>query len=123
MMFTNVSSAAAHIATGRLRALAVTSPKRTATAPDVPTMIESGYLGFEISTWSALFLPAKTPAEITNLLHKEADKVINDPDVRRRFANLGVEAISRVPQDLEAYVKAELLRWAKVVKESGASID
>lgn len=123
LMFTNLSSASAHITSRRLRALAVTSAQRSRAAPDVPTMIESGYRDVEVTSWNALLVPAKTPPDIINVVHREVVKVLNDPEVRSRFASLGVEPISTTPQQLGAYVNAELARWAKVVKQSGARVD
>lgn len=86
-------------------------------------MIESGFRGFEVSIWNALFVPAKTPAAAISRLNAEVVKVLNAADVRERFASLGVEPISSTPEEMEAYVKAELARWSKVVKDSGARVD
>lgn len=123
LMFTNLSSASAHITSGRLRPLAVTSAQRSRAAPNVPTLIESGLRDVEMTSWNALLVPAKTPADIIALLHKEVVKVLNDAEVKSRFASLGVEPVSSSPQELEAFIRAELVRWAKVVKESGATIE
>ncbi|MBI3937680.1 MAG: tripartite tricarboxylate transporter substrate binding protein [Betaproteobacteria bacterium] len=123
LMFTSISAATPHIRSGRLRVLAVTGAKRSRAAPEVPTMIESGFRGFEVSIWNALFVPAKTPAAAISRLNAEVVKVLNAADVRERFASLGVEPISSTPEEMEAYVKAELARWSKVVKDSGARVD
>ncbi len=121
--FASISSALPHVKNGRLRALAVTSGKRSQAAPELPTMIESGYRNVEVNTWNALFAPAKTASNIITKLHMEIANILHEAEVRERFASLGVEPVSRTPQELEAYVKEELVRWAKVVKDSGATID
>lgn len=123
LMFTSISAATPHTRSGRLRVLAVTGAKRSPAAPEVPTMIEAGFPGFEVSIWNALFVPAKTPATAIGRLNAEVVKVLNAADVRERFASLGVEPISSTPEETAAYVKAELARWSKVVKDSGARVD
>ena len=121
--FASISSVLPLVKTGRLKALAVTSARRPKAAADLPTLVELGYKDVVVTTWNALFVPAKTPASIITRLNGEIVKAVNDPDVIERFTGVGVEAISSTPQELEAFVKEELLRWGKVVRESGATID
>lgn len=121
--FASISSALPHLKSNRLRALAVTSARRPAALPDAPTMIESGFANMEVNTWNAIFAPAKTPAAVIGRIHAEIMKTLAQPEVRERFAAIGVEPVSRSPQELERYVTEELARWARVVRESGATIE
>lgn len=121
--FTSISSVLQLVKTGRLRALAVTGAKRPQAAADLPTLIELGYKDVEVTTWNALFVPARTPAQIIGRLSAETVKAVNDPEVRERFIGLGVEPIGSTQQEAEAFVKQEVVRWGKVVKASGATID
>jgi tripartite-type tricarboxylate transporter receptor subunit TctC len=122
-MFPSISSASPHINSARLRALAVTGAKRSQSVQKLPTMIESGFPDFDVSIWNAIFVPANTPAGIINRLNADIVRVLNVGDVRERMANSGVVPISSTAEELAAYVKVELARWAKAVKESGARID
>ena len=121
--FASINSVLPMLKTKRLRALAVTSAKRQAAAADVPTLVELGYKDVEVTTWNALFVPARTPAAIISRLNAETVKAVNDPEVRARFIGLGVEPISSTQHEAEAFVKEEVVRWGKVVKASGATID
>lgn len=123
LMFPSISSASPHINSGRLRALAVTGAKRSQSAQKLPTMIESGFSDFDVSIWNAIFVPANTPTGIINKLNADIARVLSVGDVRERMANSGVVPISSTAEELAAYVKVELTRWAKAVKESGARID
>jgi len=121
--FASISSVLPMVRNQRLRALAVTSAKRPQAAADVPTLTELGYKDVEVTTWNALFVPAKTPAQIIGRLNAETVKAVNDPEVRERLIRLGVEPISSTQQEVETFVKEEVVRWGKVVKASGATID
>lgn len=112
-----------HARSGRLRALAVTSPKRRAAAPELPTMIEAGVPGYEILIWNALFAPRGTPPEIIARLHAETALILDAPDVHEAFTRQGAEVSGSTPEQLRAYVASELAKWAKVVAASGAKID
>lgn len=121
--FASISSVLPMVRTQRLRALAVTSAKRLPAAADLPTFMELGYREVEVTTWNVLFAPANTPANIVSRLNAETVKAANDPEVRKRFLGLGVDPISSTQQEVEAFVKEEVVRWGKVVKASGATID
>jgi tripartite-type tricarboxylate transporter receptor subunit TctC len=121
--FDNVASAIPHIKAGKLRALAVTTAARSAVAPDVPTLAESGLAGYELSSWQAVFAPAGTPRPIIDRLYAEISKILQMPDVQKRLSDLGLDLSGMPPQQLEALVKAEVPRLGKIVKDSGAKAD
>jgi tripartite-type tricarboxylate transporter receptor subunit TctC len=123
LMFDNLPSSMPHIKAGRLRALAVTSLKRSAALPDVPTIAEAALPGFDASSWFALFAPAGTPKEIVAKLNSELNAILQLPDVREKFAAQGAEPTEFNPEQFAAFTHAELTKWARVVKESGAKVD
>jgi tripartite-type tricarboxylate transporter receptor subunit TctC len=123
VMFDNLPSSIEHVRGGNLRALAVTSSKRSPALPDMPTLAEAGLPGFEATSWFALFAPKGTPPEITNKLNQEVRKALETPELQKRFADLGGEIQPMSPDELMGYVRAEHEKWAKVVKASGAKID
>jgi tripartite-type tricarboxylate transporter receptor subunit TctC len=108
-----------HIRAGRVRALAFTRAKRLPLMPDVPTMAELGYKGHEASTISALLVPAGTPDEIVKRLHGEVVRILSLPDVKQRMADLGAEIVANTPQQFAAFIKSEVARWGKVIKDAG----
>ena len=108
---------------GKLRALAVTSLKRSSAAPQLPTIAESGYPGFEVTVWNGLLAPARTPAAIVRKVHLETVKALALPDLRARFADLGTEGIGNSPDEFGALIKSEIPKWAKVIKEAGIKPD
>ena len=121
-MFANILTVMPHVNSGRLRALAITSAKRSAIAPQLPTVAET-YPGFESGTWFALFAPAGTPKETVTRLHEAVTRATQAPEVRDKFIAQGAEMLSGTPQDAAAYTRAEVAKWAKVVKASGARVD
>lgn len=104
---------------GRVRPIAVTSAKRTPLMPDMPTLIESGVPGYEVGNWYAVVAPAATPKPIIARLNTELVKALAAADVRKRFAELGTDAVSSTPEQLGAYHREELARWSKVIKTAG----
>jgi tripartite-type tricarboxylate transporter receptor subunit TctC len=124
VMFVTLSSAIAFVKADKLKALAVTAPKRIEALPQVPTMIESGYPDFATSSWQGVFVPAGTPRAVVTKLHEALVKVMALPEIKERFATSGVSATaSKTPEEFAAYVAAESERWGRVAKESGATID
>ena len=124
LMFVTLSSAINFVKANRLKAYAVTSPRRVESLPQVPTIIEAGYPDFLTSSWQGVFVPAGTPRAIVARLHESLVKVLAIPDVKERFAGGGVVASSsKTPEEFAAYVNAESERWGKVARESGATID
>ena len=112
-----------HIRSGKMRALGVASLKRSAVLPAVPTLHESGLTGFDASSWHALFAPARTPKEIVTRLHAEVRAALSDPTVAERLAAHGVLPIGNTPDEFAAFLRNEIARWAKVVKQSGSKVD
>jgi tripartite-type tricarboxylate transporter receptor subunit TctC len=106
------------IAAGKLRALGVTSARRSAALPDVPTIAESGVAGFASSSWQGFFVPARTPRDIVDLIQRETAQVLQSPDVRARLAALSYEPVGSTPQEFAAYFRSELARFAGVVKQA-----
>ena len=123
MSFDNIVTAFPPAKAGKLRALAITTAKRSAAVPEVPTLAESGLPGYDISSWQALFAPAGTPHEIIARLHAEVAKILHEPDVTARLAELGADPGGMTPEELAAFVKSEIPRLGKIVKASGASVD
>jgi len=105
---------------GKVRALAVASARRSPAAPDLPTVAEAGYPGFDTSSWQAVLVPAQTPASLIRRLHQDFVKVIALPDIRARFAELGMEPVGNAPKELAAVIQSDLAKWAKVIRDSGA---
>ena len=122
-MFANALSVLPQVSAGRLRALAITSAKRSATTPQLPTMIESGLPGFESGTWYALLAPAGTPREVVARLSGEVARLTRNADLRDKLAAQGAEALTMAPEQTAAYIKSEIAKWAKVVRASGATVE
>jgi len=116
MTFGNLTTVLPFARSGRLRALAVTSAKRSPVLPDMPTMAEAGVPGFEASTWNGLLAPAATPLEIVTKLNADIVMVLGMPDVRERLAANALEPIGDSPAAFQAFIAAEIARWGKVVK-------
>ncbi len=122
-MFDNMPSAWPQVQSGKLRALAVTTPTRSPAAPNVPTMQESGFKGFDVSSWFGLMAPAGTPAPIIDKLNAAVLKALANPDVQKKMQDLGAEPQKTTPAEFGAFIKKEVDTWGPVVKASGAKVD
>jgi len=122
-MIDGLPSALPHVQAGKLRALAVTSAKRSPAAPDLPTIAESGYPGFSADAWSGLFAPKGTPKTIVDKIALETQRILKTPEVQKRLGELGAEAVGSTPAEFSVHVKQEIDKWARVVKASGARLD
>ena len=123
MHFGLVSGMMANIKAGKLRALAVTTERRIASLPDVPTIAESGYPRYEINSWQGLFAPARTPPEITQRIARAVARMLAEPEFKGMMANEGAEPVGSSPEDFTRYVGTEVAKWSRVAKESGATAD
>ena len=123
MIFDNMPSALPLIKSGDVRAIAVTSATRSAAAPTIPTIAESGLPGFEATSWFALLAPAGLSREVQARISTETARVLALPDVREKLALLGLDAAPGTPEALATFIQSETIKWAKVVKESGAKLD
>lgn len=123
MMFDNMPSSLPLVREGKLRALGVTSAKRSQAAPDIPTLAEAGLPGFEAVSWFAMFAPANTPAPVVAKLQGEISKILKSPEVSKRLLDLGLEPSGSTSAELAAYQKSEIAKWSKVVKDSGAKVE
>jgi len=112
-----------HIRAGRLRPLAVTRPARSAVLPEMPTMIESGFKDFVATSWHALYVPAGTPKAVVAKLNAEIVALLRVPEMQARMANQGADPVGGSPGELDAFLKSEIARWAKVAKAAGARVD
>jgi tripartite-type tricarboxylate transporter receptor subunit TctC len=121
--FSGMAQALPHVRAGRVRALAVTGAKRSAIAPQLPTMIEAGVPGYEHLLWNAVLVPAATPRDVIKRLDAELAKVVAAADIRERFAALGVEPASRNAEQMQAYLKSEIDKYARIVRAIGLKIE
>ncbi|MFN7087077.1 MAG: tripartite tricarboxylate transporter substrate binding protein [Burkholderiales bacterium] len=119
LMFGSVASSIAHIRSGRVRALAVTSARRSAALPHLPTMAEAGLQDYEATAWFALFAPAKTPGAVINKLNSEVVAALQSPDVKERLHAQGAEIVPGEPGQLGDYVRSEIAKWEKVIRKVG----
>jgi tripartite-type tricarboxylate transporter receptor subunit TctC len=123
LLFLGIASAQAQVKSGRLRAIAVSGAKRSAMMPQLPTVAESGVKGFDLTGWYGVFVPAGTPQDIIARLHREIVRTLSLPDVRERLASDGAEVVGNSPRELDAFVRTEIVKWAKIVKLSGAKAE
>ena len=123
VMFDNMPSALPHVKAGKLRALAVSTLKRSPVAPEIPTVAESGLPGFEVSVWFAVLAPAATPKAIVDRLNQILVKALQAPDVRERLLTQGAEPVGNTPEQFTDLMKRDLVKWAKVVKAADIRLD
>ena len=119
LMFAVMQGGLPHVQSGKLRALAVTGPRRSAALPDVPTITEAGVPGADFITWNGVHVPARTPKMIITKLNAEVNRLLKLTDVRERMQTLGLDPAGGTPEEFAAFVKADLARWAKAIKETG----
>jgi tripartite-type tricarboxylate transporter receptor subunit TctC len=119
MFFGSIASVLPQVRDGGVRALAITSLRRSPAVPDLPTLDELGFRGFEATAWFGLMAPAGTPASVVALLHEEAQKAVAAPAAREKFAALGMEAIMRTPDEFAAQIRAETPKWAELIRRVG----
>ena len=123
MMFATASSVVPHIKEGKVRALAVTTLKRTAVFPELATMDELGLKGFDATTWHGLVAPAKTPTEFIATLNRALNAALDDAGIKKSLGDLGVDIVAGRPEDFGAYIRSEIPKWTAIVKASGAKLD
>jgi tripartite-type tricarboxylate transporter receptor subunit TctC len=123
MMFADFTTAIPHVQAGTLRALAVTRIKRSALFPDLPTMDEAGIKGFDLDAWAGLVAPAGTPPDVVTKLNGALRKIIDSPDVQKKFHNVGFEGFSSTPGEFGDFIKVQLDTWGKMVKDAGIQAD
>ncbi len=123
LMFDNIPISLQQVRAGKLRALAVTGPKRSPVLPDIPTIAEAALPGYSVTSWFALFAPAGTPPAIVARLNKETNKALADEALRRQLGDQGIEPAGGTAEQLAAHIRAELPRWKKIVAESGAKVE
>jgi tripartite-type tricarboxylate transporter receptor subunit TctC len=117
--FGNVPTVILHARAGKLRALAVTGPKRTPAAPDIPTVAEAGVPGYEVTTFYGVSAPAKTPRSIIDRLHGEIVRALNTPELRERLQTLGADPVGNTPEQYTAFMQNEIAKWTKVIRAAG----
>lgn len=123
LVFTAVASAQQHVKSGKLVGIGVSSARRSSSLPDVPTFVESGLADFVVDSWVGILAPAKTPRPIVERLQRELAEVLKDPEVRSRYATLGIEPVGNTPEQFGAQIRADLARWEKVVKTAGIKVE
>jgi len=123
LVFTAVATAQQFVKSGKLKGLAVPAARRAGSLPEVPTFIESGLEGFVVDSWTGILAPAKTPREAIARLQKEIAAVLGEPDIRSRYATLGIEPVGNTPEEFAGQIRADLARWAKVVRQANIRIE
>jgi len=123
LMADNIQSIGSHVKAGRLRGLAVTSGRRVPAFSDLPTVAEAGVPGFDVSAWAGAIVPAGVPKAIIARLNAELNKALTTPSVRDKLPEMGLEIVGGTPEQYAAHIKSETVKWADVVKRSGAKVD
>jgi tripartite-type tricarboxylate transporter receptor subunit TctC len=119
MFFGSIATLRPHVQSGKLRAIAVTTPRRSSAMPDVPTFVESGLRGFDVTGWYGLLAPGRTPRAIVTRLNTELRSVLDDPDTRQRFTSQGMEPMPSTPEQFATLIRSEMAKWAKVIRAAG----
>jgi tripartite-type tricarboxylate transporter receptor subunit TctC len=119
MTFQNAGALLPTVREGKLRGLAITALQRSPNMPEFPTMVEAGVAGFEVTSWFGLLAPAGTPAPVVARLHQEAVKIVSAPDMREKFARIGLDVVGDPPDAFAAIIRNDTLKWAKVIKDAG----
>lgn len=123
VMCDSVTSALPHIKGGKLRALGITSAKRSSALPEVPTIAEAGLQGYEMSPWFGMFAPAGTPSEVVAKVNADVRKVLSQPAMKARLTDIGADVVTAMPEEFAATVRADVEKWGKLVREAGISLD
>jgi tripartite-type tricarboxylate transporter receptor subunit TctC len=123
MSFDTITPVLPHIKAGKLRALAVTTAKRSPSLPDVPTLAESGLAGFDQGSWFGILAPARTPPEVVAKLNAEIVRILNMPDVQKKFEDIGAQKVGNTPQEMAALIRGDSERYAGVVKKAGIKVE
>jgi tripartite-type tricarboxylate transporter receptor subunit TctC len=123
LSYLNIAAVMSYAKSGRLRALGITSEKRSPLMPDVPTIAESGARGYEFTSWAAALVPAGSPRNVVTALYEAFAKALHSPDAEKRFAEQGTVIVASPPDEFARFFKAELAKWARVVKETGIKAD
>jgi tripartite-type tricarboxylate transporter receptor subunit TctC len=123
MTFDPLPSALSHIKAGKLKPLAVTTSKRSAALPDVPTLTEAGISGYELNGWSGILVHANTPKEIVSALNREIVGIVKAPDISDRFASLGFDIVGNTPEEFQAFIEGEVAKWGKIVRQANIHAD
>lgn len=121
--FNNILAVLPHVNAGKLKAIAATSAKRARAAPNIPTVSEAGVPGYDATSWNGVFAPAKTPRAIVRKMNEDIVKVLNTPDVRDKLVAAGSEPVGSTPEEFSAYVKAELARWGKLIRDNNIRVE
>jgi tripartite-type tricarboxylate transporter receptor subunit TctC len=119
MMFADLTTGVPHVKAKALRALAVTRMQRSKLIPELPTLHEAGVTNFDMDSWAAMFAPANTPPQIVTRLNRELRKIIDNPEINAKLADMGFEAFSSSPEELGDFVKVQLVKWTKMIKDAG----
>ena len=123
VLLTNTASVLPHVGSGKLKAIGVSSVKRSSVAPQIPTLSESGLAGFDYATWYGMLVPKRTPVAIVGQIHATVAEVVKKPDVAERFASQGLQVFASSPADFDRYLRAEIDRWARVVRSAEISVE
>lgn len=119
MMFVDITASLTQVNAGALRALAVTTAERSKLLPDLPSMQEAGVPEFDITSWNGVFGPSKLPAEVVQRLNRELSAIATDPELVKKFAEIGFDAFAQTPAELDAFVRAQLVTWARMIRDAG----